>query len=320
MTGETVPGYHLPVSDNPAPAARDRLLICATMLNPVPGYSFWLDFHLRQAALIMIFLDDPAQRPLFEAHAQAGRVLVLDGAGDRSDNTPSAVMQRQMANTQTAVSYALDHGFTWVAALDADELLYDESDGAWRDRENVGQVTFANHEAVPLTHEPENCFAECTLFRVNGRTDFMAYGNGKSAVRVAPGVRAGIHEFHDYVGEHHYAIGPVILHYPNPSFESWVAKFRNHGGFSNFWWDNPELPIELKFMLRSRDLVRAAIESGDWSAARQYFQSWIPDERGRERMLAADELRVYSPVTELLRSDPDRLKEALLAALAQRSG
>jgi hypothetical protein len=36
-------------------------------------------------------------------------------------------------------------------------------------------------------------------------------------------------------------------------------------------------------------------------------------------MLAAGELRVYSPVTELLRSDPGRLREALLASLAQRS-
>ncbi|MEV0252181.1 hypothetical protein AB0H76_36735 [Nocardia sp. NPDC050712] len=307
------------MSVKPAPSGRNRLLICSTVLDPGPGYRFWLDFHLRQADLIVIFMDDPSKRPVFEALVEDRRVLLLAGLGDRRDNSPSVVMQRIMANTQTAVSYAVQHGYDWVAAVDTDELLYDESDGEWRELEHVGQVSFANHEAVPAEHDTENCFAECTSFRVNGRTDFMAYGNGKSAVRATPGVRAGIHEFHDYVGDHHWAIGPVILHYPNPSFESWVAKFSNHGAFSNFWWDNPELPIELQFMLRSRDLVHAALASGDWSAARAYFGSWIPDEATRERMLAAGELRVYSPVTQLLRSDPDRLKQALLASLAERS-
>lgn len=267
----------------------------------------------------MIYLDDPGKRSLFESLVADRRVMLLAGAGDRSDNTPSAVMKRIMANTRAAVSYALQNDYAWVAAVDTDELLYDESNGAWRAQQHVGQVTFANQEAVPVDHEPENCFAECTLFRLNGRTDFMAYGNGKSAVRVSPGVRAGVHEFHDYVGEHHMAVGPVILHYPNPSFESWVAKFSNHGAFSNFWWDDPGLPIELKFMLRSRDLVHAGIESGDWSEARAYFRSWIPDDETRDRMLEAGELRVYSPVTELLKSDPDRLRAALLAVLAQRS-
>ncbi|MEU8896920.1 hypothetical protein [Nocardia sp. NPDC048505] len=307
------------MSVNSAPSARNRLLICSTVLEPGPGYRFWLDFHLRQAGMILIYLDDPGKRGEFEELVGDRPVLVLDGAGDRSDNTPSVVMRRIMANTQAAVEYALAHGFEWVAAVDTDELLYDETGGAWREKEQVGQVTFANHEAVPVEHEPENCFAECTLFRVNGRTDFMAYGNGKSAVRVSPGVRAGIHEFHDYVGEHHYAIGPVFLHYPNPSFESWVAKFSNHGEFSNFWWDNPDLPIQLQFMLRSRDLVQAARASGEWSAAREYFRTWIPDERARQRMLDADELRVYSPVTEMLKADPERLREALLASLAQRA-
>ncbi|MBP2187336.1 hypothetical protein [Nocardia goodfellowii] len=307
------------MSVKPAPAGRNRLLICSTVLDPGPSYRFWLDFHLRQADLIMIFMDDPSKRPLFEEAVADRPVMLVAGAGDRRDNAPSVVMRRIMANTQTAVSYAVQKGYDWVAAVDTDELLYDESEGAWRAQEHVGQVTFANQEAVPVDHEPENCFAECTLFRVNGRTDFMAYGNGKSAVRASPGVRAGIHEFHDYVGEHHYAVGPVILHYPNPSFDSWVAKFSNHGVFSNYWWDDPSLPIELQFMLRSRDLVHAAIRSGDWREARAYFRSWIPDAAARARMLAADELRVYSPVTELLRADPDRLRAALLATLAQRA-
>ncbi|MFC9892360.1 hypothetical protein ACFVMC_01585 [Nocardia sp. NPDC127579] len=302
-----------------APGARNRFLICSTMLDPSPGFGFWLDFHLRQAELIMIFLDDPDKRPLFEEVIGERRVLLRVGAGDRQDNSPSAVMRRIMANTQAAVMYATEHGVDWVAAIDTDELLYDESDGAWRQQDHLGQVSFANHEAVPVEQEPENCFAECTLFRVNGRSDFMAYGNGKSAVRASAGVRAGIHEFHDYEGEHHWAVGPVILHYPNSSFDSWVAKFSNHGEFSNYWWDNPSLPIQLQFMLRSRDLVHRAAASGDWTEARAYFQSWIPDDATRARMLEADVLRIYSPVTQLLGSDPQRLKEALLASMAERS-
>ncbi|MFI6312259.1 hypothetical protein ACIBEK_19315 [Nocardia fusca] len=245
-------------------------------------------------------MDDPGQRQMFDQFTEYDRVLILEGTGDRSDMTPSGVMNRQLANTQTAISYALDNQISWLIHMDSDEIFYDEGDHTWQSWDNVGQVTFTNHEAVPVDHQPTDRFVECTLFRVNGRAEFMAYGNGKSAVRVAPGVTAGIHAFAGYPGEHRAVAHPAILHYPNPSFESWVAKFANYGKFSNFWWDNPGNPIGLEFMLRSRDLLLAARDTGSWSEARDYFATWCIDSATRERLLQAEALRRYDPMAEIL--------------------
>ncbi|GGL11403.1 hypothetical protein GCM10011588_27340 [Nocardia jinanensis] len=250
--------------------------------------------------MVLIFMDDPTQRNMFAPFTEHDRVLLLEGPSDRSDMTPSGIMNRIMANTQTAVSYALDNGISWLLPVDSDEILYDGGDHSWQSWEGVGHVTFMNHEAVPASQELTNCFTECTLFRVNGRTEFMAYGNGKSAVRVTSGVRAGIHDFVDYDGEHRTVAHPVILHYPNPSFDSWVAKFGNYSNFSDFWWDNPDAPVQIQFMLRSRDLLRAARDNDNWDEARDYFATWSLDNTAREHLLQTEVLRRYDPMAELL--------------------
>ncbi|MFJ1461056.1 hypothetical protein [Nocardia sp. N2S4-5] len=244
-------------------------------------------------------MDDPAERPQFEPFTKDPRVILLPGNPDRSDMTPSGLMDRINDNTQFVVNFAAKHGIDWVMALDQDEILFDRGDSSWRTMDDVGQVTFMNHEAVPVAHEIDNFYTECTLFRVNGRNEFMAYGNGKSAVRAAPGVRAGAHEFSGHRGERRIMESPAILHYPNPTFESWVAKFKNFTTFSDHWRDNPEDPILLSFMLRSRDLVHAALESGDWNEARTYFHSWIPDNKTRDQLLATGALQHFAPMAEL---------------------
>ncbi|MGW5385154.1 hypothetical protein [Nocardia sp. NPDC003963] len=247
-------------------------------------------------------MDDPDQRPLFEPFAVDRRVVLLPGLTDRTDRTPSGLFNREVANYRKAVSYALDHKISWLIPLDDDEILYDEGDHSWKTSENVGHVTFTNHEAVPVSHEIIDRFTECTLFRLNGCAEFMAYGNGKSAVRVTPGVTVGVHSSSGYQGEHRSVSHPVILHYPNPTFDSWVAKFGDFTHFSDFWWDNPNAPIVIQFMLRSRDLLRAARDTGDWDEAREYFASWSLDAATREQLLQAEVLRRYDPMAELLGS------------------
>lgn len=259
--------------------------------------------------MLLIFMDDPLQRPFFEPFAENERVLLMDGLGDRSDMTPSGIMNRIMANTKRAITYALENGISWVLPVDSDEIFYDEGDRSWQSWENVGHVTFVNHEAVPLKQEPANCFVECTLFRINNRTQFMAYGNGKSAVRATPEIKSGIHNFRNYSGEHRSVKSPAILHYPNPSFESWVAKFGNYSEFSNFWWDLPNVPIELKFMLKSRDLLREARNTGSWDEARDFFESWILDDETREDLLQKGILRRYDPMAELRSGQPQPMAD-----------
>ncbi|BCK57437.1 hypothetical protein [Nocardia wallacei] len=279
------------------PAIGNSLVICTTVLTPGPNYQTWIDYHLRRADLILIFMDDPGERPLFEPFAKHPKVILLPGH-ERSDLTPSGLMDRINTNTQFVVNFAANHGIDWVMALDQDEILFDGGDTSWRSMPDVGHITFVNHEAVPVDHEVSNFYTECTLFRINGRSEFMAYGNGKSAVRATSGVHAGAHDFSGYRGEHRIVEKPAILHYPNPTFDSWVTKFSNFTNFSDNWRDNPDDPIRLSFMLRSRDLVHAAIESGDWDEARAYFHSWIPDTDTREKLLTTGALQHFDPMAE----------------------
>jgi hypothetical protein len=281
------------------------MAICSTVLNLGPSFAVWLDYHLRRADLMIIFMDDPQERPLFEAMTEGKPVLLLDGAADHGDRTPSRLINVQVANMETAIDCVLARGISWLLHMDPDEIFYDSGDSSWRTLTDIGHVTFVNHEAVPLQHGvAANFFAQCTLFKVNGRMGFSAYGNGKSAVRVIPGVRPyGPHAFTGYDGhaltgyecEHHDAKHPVILHYPNPTFEAWVAKFATLGRFSNYWFDDESRPISLRFMLESRDQVHAALDSGDWDAARRYFDAQIPDAATCQQLLQAGALRRYHP-------------------------
>ena len=284
------------------------MAVTTTAVNPGAMLKAWLEYHLHRFDFIMVFIDDPSERTLFETirhelHNDT-RIMLLDGYPDRSDMSPSGVMNRQNSNTQVAVDIALQNNITWLLHIDSDELFYEpDGDRSWQTLEGVDHVTFLNHEAIPLAHKVTNPFLECTLFKVNGRLEFIAYGNGKSAVRLAPGVQSwGVHAFTGYNGEHidmreHGTLqSPVILHYPNVCFESWVQKYKSYGRFSSFWFDDPTQVLTLTFMLESRDQLHKALENGKWEEAREFFNSMIPDREACERMLKKGDLRRYTPL------------------------
>jgi hypothetical protein len=273
------------------------IAIATTITRPGPTLPIWLDYHLRRIDLIMIFMDDPTEQPKFERLVEGRPVILFNGSNDYPDmSIPSRLMMRQSNNNEVAIAYALAHGIKWLMHIDTDEIFYEEGDTSWQTLENVGQVSFVNHEAVPLNHAVTDFFAECTLFKISGKMGFMAYGNGKSAVRLTPGVVPwGPHGFANHEGESIIVTRPMVLHYPYPSFESWAGKYKHYGNFSDFWCDDPGQPNKITFMLESRDLVRSAISTGNWEEAHKYFNLQIPDTETRDRLLATDSLRQYSP-------------------------
>lgn len=299
-TEPTIPNH----SEDGAQYSEMSIAISTTITRPGPTLPIWLDYHLRRIDLIMIFMDDPTERPLFERIVGGRSVILFNGSNDHPNmSTPSRLMMHQSSNNEVAIAYALANKIKWLMHIDTDEIFYEEGDRSWQTLENVGQVSFVNHEAVPLNHAVTNFFVECTLFKVTGEMGFMAYGNGKSAVRVTPGVRPwGPHAFIDYEGESVTVKRPMILHYPYPSFEIWAAKYEHYGNFSNFWYDDPDQPNELIFMLESRDIVLSAISTGNWEEAHKYFNGQIPDIETRDRLLASDDLRQYSPFADLRES------------------
>ena len=71
----------------------------------------------------------------------------------------------------------------------------------------------------------------------DGKQLFMAYGNGKRAIRLGASVRAdGPHESKAYAGElfDPDAEDVAIQRYPAPTFDRWVAKYMHYGDFSDF--------------------------------------------------------------------------------------
>ena len=86
----------------------------------------------------------------------------------------------------------------------------------------------------------------------------------------------------------------MILHYPTTSFESWVAKYTYYGDFPDYWEDDLT-ENKLTFMLESRDIVQKALATGDWKAAREYYNSLIPDPETRKQLLESGVLRQYQP-------------------------
>src|SRR5204863_10208060 len=133
----------------------------------------------------------------------------------------SQLIMRQNENNNAAIQYCLARNITWLMHIDIDEIFYEDGDHSWTTWENVGSIIFVNYESVPLRHDVTNPFVDCTLFKVRGgELPFMAYGNGKPAVRLSSRVHSnGPHQFAGYEGEHRSISKPFVLHYATPSYE-----------------------------------------------------------------------------------------------------
>jgi hypothetical protein len=294
------PNVTVPTSDFPPPVHDNiTIAIVTTVLTVPPALSMWIDYHLRIVDQILLFMDDPSRRHQFEAVIRGRPVILFPGSQTANElSTESRLIYRQDANNNGAIQYGLEHNIDWLLHIDVDELFYEDGDHEWASWTDVGSILFRNHEAVPLRHGVANPFVECTLFKISDRgLSFMAYGNGKSAVRLTPGVESnGPHTFRGHQGEHRTINKPVVLHYPTPSFDSWVAKYTLYGNFSNYWYDSPDHPNGLLFMLHSRDLVLEAIATGDWGPAREFFFTQIPDEETTRRLLDDGSLERIMPL------------------------
>jgi len=274
-----------------------RIALSTTVLSPDSNFPIWLEYHLKIVDVILIFMDDPERREEFEKY-EGRRVLLFNGSTTAAEmSTESRLILRQDENNDKAIAYALQNDIAWLMHIDTDELFYEDGYHDWRLGDGV--LSFVNHEAVPLDHSPTNPFKECTLFKMNNMIPFMAYGNGKSAVRITPGVYSdGPHQFGGYQGKERNVERPMVLHYPTPSFEIWAAKYARYGNFSNYWYDNPETPNLLQFMLDSRDIVQAALRTGNWEEAREFFNKQIPSDDEMQELLSSGALRIIDPLVD----------------------
>lgn len=284
------------------------IAIASTVLNPDESFPTWLDYHLRRVQHILIYMDDPNERPTFESMCEGKAVTIFEGAQVGNHLTPeSRIMIRQDANMKHAISHLLEREYTWLLHIDVDELLYETGQAStdWTESpSDIGMVKFINHEAQPVNYETSNPFRDCEYFWVNGfnrNKYFIAYGNGKTAVRLTPGVEPnGPHYFRGYEGSV-FTPPPnqvMILHYPTPSYASWKKKYTYYGDFPDYWFNNKDSPIHVKFMTQSRDVVQKALKTGNWEKAKAFFDKRMLSLELRDQAISEGKLRRYRPLVD----------------------
>jgi len=252
-------------------------------------------------------------REWFESRVRVSRIWSQWGSHISRD-----VISRQVLAIEAAILQATGEGMQWMLHIDVDELFYHPgtvergTEGGGNSLpappldarfyfdsipDEVDEVTFLNMEAAPEKGEMRDYFTEVTLFkrppscvdadhlamhwRLGRRQNchFVAYTNGKSAVRLDRGevVPAGSHRYVEAPGSgrkllRHTAnvdCDPCILHYVNCGYEQWVLKYTVIGAFPDRWFG--EVLIPLHFHLQSRD----AIHYGSPGEARSLYERVI---------------------------------------------
>lgn len=265
--------------------ADEPTAICVTVDRPRPELAAWFEHHAAHADLIIVYSDDPAVRTFVADREHP--VLVCDNTIPEADPAADPV-EREVANIHAAVASARAAGMAWLLPLGPRELFYDDGRRRWQIA-GAGQVTFLAHEAVPLPHPVADPFRECAVFRVSGRSPFLDAPANRSAVRLDSAVEpVDKHSFTGFSGASGTVTAPMILHYPYPSFESWLARAgeaASRGGAT-----------ALHFAHFSRDLLQVAVAHGRLDGARACFRAEIPCDGMVDRMVRAGELIRVDPI------------------------
>ncbi|HET9272731.1 MAG TPA: hypothetical protein VFO09_00500 [Methyloceanibacter sp.] len=248
--------------------ASDTVALTATVADLGPDLDDWCAYHLRHFGRIILWLDhhEHLDSRLLPRHPG---ILALPGDQTASSSRHTNFMRRQNANADAAIKLCFEAGIPWLVHLDQDEILYGLKESLWDS--DAGQITFPNHEVCPVW-EASTLFHGPRYFRLSGRSDFRLYTNGKSAVRCGPDVRSlGAHCFTGFAGQTITVEHPQVLHYACATYASWLHKYRRLGTFESCWYDDPAVPITLRFHLDSRDACR----SQDPHAARAFFARYV---------------------------------------------
>jgi hypothetical protein len=300
--------------------SRPLLAITTTIREPGPSFLSWLRYHTAIGFdRIFLFLDDPRD-PCGEIARQFDQVTVLpcnDALKARyatlanypvfARESATSVYARQMLHMELACRLAAADGVHWLLHIDADELFFTPSMDAashFAQLQDTAcqQAVYLNHEALPESCDIDDCFREVQHFKVNpwlvppqlepeivrfwlqGRGQyFIAYDNGKPAVRVQPGLTArGPHRFSRRSGDLPTLPSETawILHYANCGYAGFRRKYEMRGRFPDTRPDGT--PVKIDFHLLCRD----TLASGDEAAFRRLYESMVmlcpADDRHRQ--------------------------------------
>jgi hypothetical protein len=259
-------------------------------------FFWWVDYHKALFDELIIWLDDSTQWDRARS-LRASNIHVYVGSQQESLVTSGwqgRAMLRQDINTNNAIELCRERDIDWLCHLDSDELLWASRDmlsGLWGCSQS--QLIFVNHEVFPVW-EAQNPFEECRVFKLNGRYPFNFYGNGKAAVRIKAALHGyGAHRFLTNSNTSMEIATAVVLHYSCATYDLWVQKYYTLGLFSNYWWDNPNSPINMPYHLASRDLLKVCRDEKSFEKALlAWSKQLVPPNELRE-LITLKAARIY---------------------------
>ncbi|MCU1642233.1 MAG: hypothetical protein JWN03_2508 [Nocardia sp.] len=268
--------------------------VCVTLDELRPDLFSWFQYHSARADLIIAFAEDPAVRAAVEKLATEHAILLCDNAPIDTDDT----VDQEIANIAAAVAHARAAEMEWLLPLGPAELFYDDGRRRWQ-IPGAGQVSFVGHEAIPAPHPVTDPFDTCTVFRVSGRSPFLDAPATRSAVRLTPAVTPlDRHTFTGFSGASGMVTAPMVLHYPYPSFESWLARAAHAAASGG--------TLARQFAHYSRELLQVALAHSRLDGARHCFDAAIPSDGMVDRMVRAGELMRADPMRALPGPGPAR--------------
>ena len=302
---------------------KPSIAIACMIREPSPSITTWIEYHLKQVDRIYFYLDQhrPGDEQLLTG-IPGVRVL----PGERAGNLQGAdhFIDRQNIVVANAIEQCRREGIDWLIHIDSDELIW--SPGRFlRDyfaglEADVSSVVFTNHEVVPQFEDIKDCFRELQLFKRNpaclqgawvakGHDQFFhAYTNGKAAVRIREAEGPfGPHDFMIRSGRKHNEHTSVsVLHYCSPTYGEWLKKYAQLGDFSDFWHEDPNSPIMLRFHLNSRDAYLKARRELDWKITEDFYRSSLFSQGEMHQMLNTGAVFWVDPLADLERLGPER--------------
>lgn len=200
---------------------------------------------LEKLASVKVFPNDDKMKDR-RAQSRAWNESWLGIYFNKPCNNELFVMQS--LNMEVAIEQARVDGVDWLFQVDTDELIYPAGSPEYSLKQylstmntSIDTVVFPNHEAVAERDDVKDPFLEVTLFKRNfmqvrqelffahyhevarGNPNyFLAYGNGKSGVRVQPEIRSdGAHRWSHYnrTLTEHTSSQSSVLHYVYNRFE-----------------------------------------------------------------------------------------------------
>jgi hypothetical protein len=303
-----------------------RVGIVSMMREPGAVLTTFVNYHRNIGFTDFIILfDDPEDPDLALARTLDGVIPIpvdhtvrqawqsLKNYEHCKDHVDQTVGARQLLNIEYGFNVALEAGIDWLLHIDIDELFYinkNDLAGHLQMLESTGKeaAAYYNYEAVPESLDIDNYFQQVSIFKKPikllqkqnirrrgiwppSRRYFNFYNNGKSIVRVMPGVcPLGAHRWTHAERELERVVffNPCILHYSVCGYKYFEQKYRHRGNFSDIRIDKDLRQSGAELDLDARD----AFMTGNEEAAKKlYEQRVMMDPSTRDRMLEAGILR-----------------------------